>query len=751
MDLTKEIIKVLSEELDEVNLIKANDFIEQELTKSQFIKELKRYEDLMIKDGDKELNIQNKERNVYIVKLMLLGMGRNRIEKTLKEYKVTRTTFEKVRDGVGAKGSLIKQNNEKIITALKFDTKARARRLKAIKDNGNWNAIKEEYVKGESPKNLEKKYNLSGHYITLQLEEEGLFDEMRSTLTRKKIAENKEAKIDDNFIIRLVKDNPLDSKDLLWEKAKEQYPWLLRRQMYKKLEDLGLERSDEEVNVLRGIKSMTESNTSYMVKVNGYKAAKEVFGSIDNLVDLYMTGNLGSFNKVANKINKEVSFDYEISERQVSKIITSHPDYKREGSLGQNQLYKFVKNSFKDYKVKEEFAWDEKSPNRQIDIYIPELNIAFEFNGDYWHSDTVINYNYGKSAHDFHKQRAEEVKELLGAKLMYVWEDDWNRNYEEVERAIINKEWDSIILNKYSNTVKRSNSYSSPNKAPSLLRNQILRFLKEKKINYEKENNSHLIKIYSHNLIINVPNYNSLSNEKETLNLQKYYEDKGVELLTFLPWRNIFKIKEFLTYRLNLSSVKRIPARKCKIVSNDKITKEQRRFFADNHLLGYNNFKNIEKTITLEHEGEVVIAALFTRKPGSQKTELKRLVSSYGVSVQGGASRLIKEYSRQNETATHLYTFSDCDLGFGGVYQTLGFDMIERSGEQLNWYNEELEMVFSNLSLVMVGSDRLLKGLENYQEVGVGENLPTNQEIVQEYGFIPIYDSGYKKWELSIK
>ena len=112
MDLTKEIIKVLSEELDEVNLIKANDFIEQELTKSQFIKELKRYEDLMIKDGDKELNIQNKERNVYIVKLMLLGMGRNRIEKTLKEYKVTRTTFEKVRDGVGAKDSLIKQNNE---------------------------------------------------------------------------------------------------------------------------------------------------------------------------------------------------------------------------------------------------------------------------------------------------------------------------------------------------------------------------------------------------------------------------------------------------------------------------------------------------------------------------------------------------------------------------------------------------------------------------------------------------------------
>lgn len=751
MNLIEESLNVLSRELDEINIIQAKEFLNSQINNPLFIQELETYKEKLLSNTNAELTVDNEKRNVYIITLLLLGMGRNRINDILKEYKVTRTIFEKVRDGVEAKDSPIKKDNEKTITALKFDTKARKKRLEAIRKNGNWEEIKQKYIDGESPKKLEKMYKISGHYITVQLEEEGLFDETRSTLTKKKLAEEKVNSVDNDFIVNLLKENPLDSKDILWEKAKNKYPWLLRRQMYQKLKELGLERTEEEINVLRGLNSRGENNASYMIKVNGYKAAKEVFGNIDDLVKLYMEGSLGSFCKIANKINKEINFDYEISEKQVSKIITNHPNYVRESSLGQKQLYNFIKKTFNNVDVKEEFSWDNTKPNKKIDIYIPELNVGFEFNGEYWHSDTVIKYNYGKSAHEFHKERADEVKEALGIKLMYIWENDWNKNYEEIEKAISERKWNENILNKYKNTVKRSGSFNSPDRAPSLLRNQILRFLKEKKIDYTKEKNSHLIELNDYNLVINVPNYNSLSNKKENLNLQNRYEKLNIELLTFLPWRNIFQIKQFLTYRLNLSSIKRIPARKCKLVSNEKITKEQRQFFSYNHLLGYNNFRNIEKTITLEYENEIVMAALFTKKEGSKQSELKRLVSSYGISVQGGASRLIKEYSRQNETSTHLYTFSDCDLGFGGVYKTLGFKQVERSGSQLNWYNDELEMVFSNLSLVMVGADRLLRKLPNYQEVGIGENLPSNQEIVKQYGFIPIYDSGYKKWELKIK
>lgn len=35
---------------------------------------------------------------------------------------------------------------------------------------------------------------------------------------------------------------------------------------------------------------------------------------------------------------------------------------------------------------------------------------------------------------------------------MYVWERDWNENYKEVEKIIVNQDWDNPILNKYSNS-----------------------------------------------------------------------------------------------------------------------------------------------------------------------------------------------------------------------------------------------------------------------------------------------------------
>ena len=746
--MIKKILEILRSELDEIAIVKAKELLESELSSDSFMLELNGYMSNIVNEENKELTEEKKERNKYILSSIMLGLGRNRTIKLLKDYKINRTVFEKVRDAVGANSSERKKKNEKAITALKFETRARAKRLKIL-SKVDWENIKKEYINGESPVNLGKKYNISGHYITLQLKEEKVFDETRSTLVKKEIADKNFDKIDDEYIIKLVEDNPLDNKYILWQKAKNKYPWILRHQMYSKLKELGLEKTEDEVNAIRRIKSKTDTNDSYMIKVNGYKAAKEVFGSIDNLVKLYMNNKLGSFNKIADRINNEISFDYEISPKQVSKIITGHSLYERNKSLGQQQLYEFTKKVLKDYEIKEEHSWSEES-NKQIDVYIPELKVGLEFNGEYWHSDAVIEYNYGKKAYEFHKERADELKKI-GIKLVYVWENDWNKNYKEVETAIKNKDWNAPILNKYENFVKRSGTFVSPDKKPSLLRNQIMRFLKENKIAYKKKNNSHLIELNDYNIIINVPNYTVLSNKKETLNLQKKYEQRGVELLTFLPWRNIFKIKQFLSYRLQLKSIKKIPARKCKIVSNDKITKEQREFFANNHLLGYNNFRNIEKTITLEYNGETVIAALFTKKNGSSKTELKRLVSAYGVSVQGGASRLIKEYIRTNNNSESIYTFSDSDLGFGGVYKTLGFELIERSKEQLNWYNEDLDMVFSNISLVQIGADRLLSGLDNYEQVGIGDNLPTNQEIVQAYGFVPIYDSGYKKWELKIK
>ena len=89
-----------------------------------------------------------------------------------------------------------------------------------------------------------------------------------------------------------------------------------------------------------------------------------------------------------------------------------------------------------------------------IDIYIPKLNIGIEFNGEYWHSNKMTQSVYGTSDYEFHKERTDKFNEF-GIRLVYVWEDDWNNNYVEVEKALINQEWDNPILNKFVGSSKR--------------------------------------------------------------------------------------------------------------------------------------------------------------------------------------------------------------------------------------------------------------------------------------------------------
>ena len=77
----------------------------------------------------------------------------------------------------------------------------------------------------------------------------------------------------------------------------------------------------------------------------------------------------------------------------------------------------------------------------ELDILIPSLNIAFEFNGDYWHSDKVIRKNRpqfssSKQFDNFKKQECEKQ----GIKLFFIRERQWANNYdktvEKVKRII---------------------------------------------------------------------------------------------------------------------------------------------------------------------------------------------------------------------------------------------------------------------------------------------------------------------------
>ena len=92
------------------------------------------------------------------------------------------------------------------------------------------------------------------------------------------------------------------------------------------------------------------------------------------------------------------------------------------------QLQDFIKNNYDG-----EIVLNSKkiiSPN-EIDIYIPELKIAFEFNGLWWHNELYKEKNY-------HLNKTEEC-EKLNIQLIQIWEDDWTYKQDIVKSMILNK------------------------------------------------------------------------------------------------------------------------------------------------------------------------------------------------------------------------------------------------------------------------------------------------------------------------
>lgn len=106
----------------------------------------------------------------------------------------------------------------------------------------------------------------------------------------------------------------------------------------------------------------------------------------------------------------------------------------RSRSKGERELEAYVR-SITDYHVKHS---DRTliSP-QEVDIYIAELGLAIEYNGDYFHCDKVILERLGITGKQYH-----EAKRYLcaakGVELLFVWESDWKDHRKQVEEAIVN-------------------------------------------------------------------------------------------------------------------------------------------------------------------------------------------------------------------------------------------------------------------------------------------------------------------------
>lgn len=72
---------------------------------------------------------------------------------------------------------------------------------------------------------------------------------------------------------------------------------------------------------------------------------------------------------------------------------------------------------------------------KEIDILIPSLNLGFEYNGNWWHSDEWLIKRHGLTSLEYHTQKRTGA-ESAGVTLYFVWESDWGTSRSLIEAAV---------------------------------------------------------------------------------------------------------------------------------------------------------------------------------------------------------------------------------------------------------------------------------------------------------------------------
>ena len=137
----------------------------------------------------------------------------------------------------------------------------------------------------------------------------------------------------------------------------------------------------------------------------------------------------------------------------------------------------------------------------ELDIFIPSHNVAFEYNGTYWHSwPNQKNKNY-------HLDKTKKCEEI-NIRLFHIFEDEWLNNPELIKRKIYN------ILNEQSITIRNVDFYIQ-----EITKNEVIN-----NINYHPLFSSLMLALYVDGCPISI-----LFFEKNKIEIQPYIEWKIID------------------------------------------------------------------------------------------------------------------------------------------------------------------------------------------------------------------------------
>lgn len=97
-------------------------------------------------------------------------------------------------------------------------------------------------------------------------------------------------------------------------------------------------------------------------------------------------------------------------------------------SKAENEISDFIKSVYDGTIINN--TRKQLKDNIEIDIFLPEKNLAFEYDGLYWHNETRKDKN-------FHLKKTEEALNN-GTKLIHIFEDEWMYKQDIVKSRILN-------------------------------------------------------------------------------------------------------------------------------------------------------------------------------------------------------------------------------------------------------------------------------------------------------------------------
>lgn len=287
-----------------------------------------------------------------------------------------------------------------------------------------------------------------------------------------------------------------------------------------------------------------------------------------------------------------------------NKLCTICNSISDNSSLKEIMLFDFIRSNYDG-----EITRNYRDGRLEIDIYLPDLGIGFEFNGLWWHSEKYRDKNYHINKTNYFKER--------DIRIIHIWEDDWVNN-------------------------------------ENIIKSQILNWIK--------------------------------------------------------------------------ASSNRIFARKCEVV---EMGTESIYFLNDNHIQGYD--RSILK-LGLFNDGILVSMMTFNKIEGRKKMKdgewnLSRFCNLLNTNVVGGASKLLKYFIIKYKPS-RIISYADKDWSEGGLYRTLGFELISESKPDYKY---------------LVNGSRVNKS--RYRKSNLKTNL-SESEYMKSINIYRIWDCGKMKFEL---